>query len=86
VSIRSDLRQGSELDIPLCCRLRFSLEYALNHDAEQSLKRGIRLTRNGDPYVPCLLFHEAAVTHAEYEMLLNAGGTITAHALELDPS
>jgi hypothetical protein len=86
VSVRSDLREGRELGIPLCCRLRFALEYALNPNGEQSLERGIRLTPSGDEYVPCRVVHEATVTHAEYEYLLNAGGTITARALERGPS
>jgi hypothetical protein len=48
VTLRSDLREGRELGAPLCCRLRFALQYAINPEAEQALKRGVRLTRNGD--------------------------------------
>jgi hypothetical protein len=83
VSIRSDLREGRELGFPLCCRIRFAVEYALNPESEQAPKRGIRFNRDRDEYVPCGVIHEAAVTHAEYERLLNlAGGTIRTHALE----
>jgi hypothetical protein len=82
VSIRSDLREGRELGVPLCCRLRWTIEYALNPDGEQAPARGIRLTPAGDEYVPCEIRHEAAVTHAEYEQLLALpGGTISTRAL-----
>jgi hypothetical protein len=83
MTIRSDLRQGRELGAPFCCRVRFALEYALNPDGEQSLKRGVRLTRDGDEYVPCRVLHQADYTHAEYEALLSQpGGTISTRANE----
>jgi hypothetical protein len=70
-AIRSDLRQGRELGAPICCRLRFALEYALNPEAEQCLKRGVRFAADGIEYVPCRVFHQATYTHAEYEHLLS---------------
>jgi hypothetical protein len=74
VSIRFDLREGRELGLPLCCRLRFALEYALNPDSGQALRRGISLTRDQIEYIPCGILHKPEYTHAEYEVLLNQPG------------
>jgi hypothetical protein len=83
MSIRSDLSEGRRLGAPFCCRLRFALEYALNPNAGQSLMRGVRLTRDGDEYVPCRVFHKTTFTHAEHEYLLNLpGGTISTRVHE----
>jgi hypothetical protein len=84
VSIRfATLLEGRELGAPLCCVLRYTLEEALNPDAEQCVQRGVRFKRNGDEYVPCLILHQAAVTHAELNELLSLlGGTIHTRALE----
>lgn len=75
MSIRFDLREGRKLGAPICCRWRWSIEYALNPDRDLAIERGIRFTDNGDEYVPCHVFHEAAMTHAEYEHLSNVPGT-----------
>jgi hypothetical protein len=84
MTLRSDLREGRDLGAPFCCRLRWALEYALNPDGEQSVKRGVRVTTVGDEYIPCGVFHQAHYTHAEYEELLNTPGTpIYARGLEI---
>ena len=71
VSIRSVLREGRELGIPLCCQLRFALEEAFRFDPEQALERGVCFNAGGIEYVPCRIFHEATLTHREHEHLIN---------------
>ena len=79
MSVRTDLREGREAGVPLCCRLRWTLTYRLNPDNEQALCRGISLTRRRrSEYVPCGILHRATFTHAEYENLL-------AHGVRLSP-
>jgi hypothetical protein len=70
VSIRSDLREGRELGAPLCCRLRFALEYAVNPDRGQAVSRGVRFTADQIEYVSRRLLHKATLTHREREQLL----------------
>jgi hypothetical protein len=70
VSIRSDLREGRDLGVPLCCRARFALEWALAPQREQAVRRGICFNREQIEYVPCGIFHRATLTHAEHEQLL----------------
>jgi hypothetical protein len=66
----ADLREGRELGFPLCCCLRWALTYAFDVESEQACKRGVRFTADEIEYVPCGIFHQATVTHAEYERLL----------------
>jgi hypothetical protein len=61
VSIRSDLREGRENGVPLCCRWRWSLTDALRPEAEQALDRGVSRTTAGVEYVPCRVLHTATV-------------------------
>jgi hypothetical protein len=66
-----DMRQGRQLRVPFCCRLRYALEAATRYDPEQALTRGIRFNQHGIEYVPCGLFHQATLTHREHEHRLN---------------
>lgn len=71
MSVRTDLCEGREAGVPLCCcRLRFAIEYALDPDHEQAVHRRISLTRTLIEYVPCGIFHRATITHADYEQTL----------------
>jgi hypothetical protein len=65
-----DLREGRELGIPLCCRLRFAIEWAFFPYHESAVRRGIRFNHDGIEYVPCGVLHRATVTHAEYDEVL----------------
>jgi hypothetical protein len=69
--MRRTLREGRELGLPFCCRLRFALEEALRYDVEQALERGVRFNPDGIEYVPCRIFHDATLTHREHEHWLN---------------
>jgi hypothetical protein len=62
VSIRSDLREGRELGIPLCCRLRFALDWGFRPEFESCVSRGGRFNADEIEYVPCDWFHKAMVT------------------------
>ena len=53
------------------CNLRWSLTYALDHQAEQAVGRGIALTRDRIEYIPCGLFHSPLLTLDEYDRLLD---------------
>jgi hypothetical protein len=66
----SDLEQGAELGIPLCCRLRFALETALTPHHDSALHRGIRFNHDGIEYVPCGWLHQPTISHADYERQL----------------
>jgi hypothetical protein len=70
VSIRSDFREGQELGIPLCCRLRFALEWAFFPEWPQAFNRRVCFTAERVEYVPCGILHQAALTHREREDLL----------------
>jgi hypothetical protein len=70
VSIRSDLREGRDLGVPLCCRLLFAVQWRFFPNYEQAVHRGIRFNPDGIQYVPCGILHRATVTHAEHESML----------------
>jgi hypothetical protein len=61
VTMRTDLREGRENGIPLCCCLRYTLTEALRPDAAQALERGFCKTPGGMEYVPCGIPHKATV-------------------------
>jgi hypothetical protein len=70
MSIRHDLHEGRELGVPLCCRLLFAVQWRFFPNHEQAVRRGIRFNHDGIEWVPCGIFHQATVTHAEYEETL----------------
>jgi hypothetical protein len=74
-STRINLRNGRQDGFPICCRWRWTIEYAINPDRDMALERGIRFTADDVEFVPCNVFHKAAITHAEHERLLNVPGT-----------
>ena len=61
------VRQGRESGFPRCCSLRYALS-----SGDQAFRRGIRFNADETPtpYVPCLVFHWAMLTHAQFERLL----------------
>jgi hypothetical protein len=71
MSLRSDLREGHAIGVPVCCNLRWSLTYALDHHAEQAVGRGVAFTRDQIEYIPCGVFHKPTLTLAEYDRLLD---------------
>jgi hypothetical protein len=42
-------------------------ELVHGHLSVQCLRRGVAFTADGEAYVPCRVFHTAALTHAEWE-------------------
>ena len=71
VSIRDDLRQGRAIGVPLCCRLLFAIQYALDPDYMQAAHRGIRFNRAGVEFVPCGVFHKPVISHAALQRILD---------------
>jgi hypothetical protein len=73
MSFRSDLREGHEIGVPVCCNLRWSLTYALDHDADQAIDRGISFTRHRIEYIPCGILHKPVISLDAYNRLLAQG-------------
>lgn len=72
-SFRTDLANGRRDGFPRCCRLRYALTEVFAPEREQALDRGVDTTRDGFPFVPCVVFHRARWTHAEWEQHINTG-------------
>lgn len=75
MQFRRDMKQGRELGVPFCCRLRFAIEYLfdplLDPDSGQCLRRGVRFNKDGEPFVPCNVLHKPTLTRREWEKLVN---------------
>jgi hypothetical protein len=59
--LRSVLREGKAIGLPLCCRWRYALTEAVRPGAEQAIERGVSRTDAGMEYVPCRILHAPTV-------------------------
>jgi hypothetical protein len=63
----ADMEEGREIGVPFCCRLRWSIEWALFPWSAQAASRGVRFNPRGEPRVPCAVLHFLTLSSVEWE-------------------